>query len=340
MKPIRSAIPFLLLLGLLFCGGTAWPQGIQRPGPALVQIRGQVRYPSGAAARQGIMITIEDAAGGSVVAQLQTDSRGTFLINSIQRAVYTVTAHQPGYQDDSQRVELTTVPTAYVELTLVPLPGKAPPAGGPAPSQPTVSAAELALPAATRREFEKARQLVEQEHHPKQAIPHLREVVKKAPSFAEAYLLLGTAQMDLHHWNDAQTALEQAISLDDKASSAFLALGACYNEELKFSQAEKPLLQGLKLAPQSAMGHYELARAYWSQNRWQDAAPHAQKAVQLDPTLAPAYVVLGNVMLRERNAPGALKDFKEYLRLEPNGAMAASVADMVSKIEKALGSSK
>ena len=306
----------------------------------LVQFRGQVRYPSGVAARQLVMITIEDAASGSVIAQFQTDSHGAFETSSIRQGVYTVTAHQPGYRDDSQRVELTTVPTAYVELTLVPLPGNAPPAGGPAASPPTVSAAELALPEATRQEFEKARQLVMQEHHPKEAIPHLQKVVKEAPSFAEAYLLLGTAQMDLHHWKDAETALEQAVSLDHEAGSAFLALGACYNEEHKFSQAEKPLLQGLKLAPQSAVGHYELARAYWSQNRWQDAAPHAQKAVQLDPALAPAYVVLGNVMLRERDAPGALKAFKEYLRLEPKGAMAAPVSDFVSKIEKALGSSK
>lgn len=336
MKPIRSVIPILLLPGLLFCAGTSWPQGIQGGRTMPVQIRGQVRYSSGAAVRQEVMITIEDAGSGSIVAQLNTDSHGAFQVNSIPQAAYTVTVHQPGYRDDFQRVDLRTVTTAYVTLTLVPLKGNTPPAAG----QPTVSAAELALPAATRKEFEKARQLVMQEHQPKQAIPHLRKVVKEAPSFAEGYLLLGTAQMDLHHWSDAQKALEQAVSLDHKADSGFLALGACYNEEHKFSQAEKPLLQGLKLAPQSALGHYELARAYWGQNRWQDAAPHARKAVELQPALAPAYVVLGNVMLRERNAPGALKAFREYLRLEPEGAMAAPVKDMVSKIEKALGSSK
>jgi Tetratricopeptide repeat len=171
---------------------------------------------------------------GGVVAQFQTDNRGTFEISSIRQSVYTVTAHQPGYQDDSQRVELTTVPTAYVELTLVPLAGKSLLAGGPAASRPTVSAAELALPEATRQEFEKARELIDKEHNPKKAIPHLREVVKKAPSFAEAYLLLGTAQMDSHHWKDAQTALEQAVSLDHKAGSAFLALGTCYNGNTSF----------------------------------------------------------------------------------------------------------
>ncbi len=296
MKPIRSEIAFLLLAGLLLCAGTSWPQGIQGGRTMPVQIRGQVRYPSGAAVRQIVMITIEDAGSGSLVAQLQTDTHGTFQVNSIPQAAYTVTAHQPGYRDDSQQVDLRTITTAYVELTLVPLPANKVIGKGPASPGVTVSAAELALPEANRQRICKPANCSMEKKQRKKAIPHLRKVVQQVPSFAEAYLLLGTARMDLHRWKDAEKALEQAVSLDHKAGSAFLALGACYNQEHKFSQAEKPLLQGLRLAPQSATGHYELARAYWGQNRWQDAAPHVRKAVQLQPTLAPASVVLGNLM--------------------------------------------
>jgi hypothetical protein len=45
-------------------------------------------------------------------------------------------------------------------------------------------------------------------------------------------------------------------------------------------------------------------------------------------------------MLRERNARGALKEFKEYLHLEPKGEMAGPVRDVVSRIEKALSPSR
>ena len=340
MEPTRSVVPLLLLLGALFCAGPAHPQGAQRRGPAVIQIRGQVRYPSGAAARSGITITVEDFNGGSIIARLQTDDGGKFEIDGLHRSVYAVVAHEPGYQDDSQRIDLSTAPTVYITLTLTPLSANNAARKGPAPPGAAVSVAELALPASARKEFEKARELIEKEHNPKQGIPHLRKVVKEAPSFAAAYLLLGTAEMDLRHWKDAQPALEQAVSLDPKAAQALLALGTCYNEQHEFSEAEKPLLQGLKLAPKSAMGHYELAWTYWSQKRWQEAAPHALKAVQLAPALAPAYVVLGNVMLRERNAAGALKAYKEYLSLEPNGAMAAPVRDIIGRIGKAQGSSK
>jgi tetratricopeptide (TPR) repeat protein len=337
----RRFVIALTVLELIVCTGTGWVQiGAQETGPSLVQIRGLVRYSNGQAAEQGIMVTIEDLSHGGILARLQTDERGRFEIQQIPQAVYMVEIHQPGFRDVSQRVDLMTMPTAYVMLTLIPLPSKFQPASAPEGAGNKISAAELALPEGTRKEFEEAKALVENQHEPKKGIPHLEKVIKDAPSFVEAHLLLGTAQMDLGHWKDAQEVFQQTISLDDKSSQAYLALGTCYNEQHKFSEAEKPLLQGLELNPQAATGHYELARSYWERGRWQDAAPHAKKAVEVNPNFPPAHVMLGNVMLRERNAPGALKEFKEYLRLDPKGPLSAPVKDMVGKIEKALAASR
>jgi len=39
--------------------------------------------------------------------------------------------------------------------------------------------------------------------------------------------------------------------------------------------------------------------------------------------------------LQKRDTPGALKEFNEYLRLDPQGSMSGSVRAMVSKLEKA-----
>jgi hypothetical protein len=75
-------------------------------------------------------------------------------------------------------------------------------------------------------------------------------------------------------------------------------------------------------------------------NRWQDADPHAQKAVQLAPDIAEGHVLLGNILLRKQDAPGALREFKESLRLVPNGPLAEPTRQVVSKIEAALKSSK
>jgi hypothetical protein len=45
---------------------------------------------------------------------------------------------------------------------------------------------------------------------------------------------------------------------------------------------------------------------------------------------------MGNILLKKRDAEGALREFQEYLRLDPNGPMAAAVRDVVAKIQKAL----
>jgi Flp pilus assembly protein TadD len=83
------------------------------------------------------------------------------------------------------------------------------------------------------------------------------------------------------------------------------------------------------------MGHYELAKTYWALGRWQDAAPHAATAVEAMPDLAPPHVLLGNILLRQRDTEGALHQYREYLRLDPNGPMALGTREIVAKLENA-----
>jgi tetratricopeptide (TPR) repeat protein len=108
-----------------------------------------------------------------------------------------------------------------------------------------------------------------------------------------------------------------------------------FNQEKKYEEAEKALSHGLELSPDSIEGHYELAKTYRALGKWQEAEPHAQKTVSMNPNLAPVPVLLGNIALRKNDPQAALKEFKEYLRLDPNGALAAGVQPMVSRIEQA-----
>jgi len=112
-----------------------------------------------------------------------------------------------------------------------------------------------------------------------------------------------------------------------------MALGAMYNQQKRYDEAEKALTHGLQLNPDVAQGQYEISKTYWATGKWQDAEPHAQKAAELNPSMAPVHVLLGNIALRKQDSLDALKEFKEYLRLDPNGPMAGGVAQMIQKIE-------
>ena len=54
------------------------------------------------------------------------------------------------------------------------------------------------------------------------------------------------------------------------------------------------------------------------------------------PDAASPHALLGNILLREQDAQGALDEYHEYLRLEPFGSMAPAVRAVVEKLEKAL----
>jgi hypothetical protein len=43
---------------------------------------------------------------------------------------------------------------------------------------------------------------------------------------------------------------------------------------------------------------------------------------------------MGNILLQKRDIEGAIKEFNEYLRLDPRGPMNTSVRAMVSKLQK------
>ena len=89
----------------------------------------------------------------------------------------------------------------------------------------------------------------------------------------------------------------------------------------------------MELKSDVAQGQYELAKTYWATGKWQEAEPHAQKAVAIEPAMAPPHVLLGNIALRKQDPLGAVKEFQEYLRLDPKGPMAAGVSQMIQKIE-------
>ena len=97
------------------------------------------------------------------------------------------------------------------------------------------------------------------------------------------------------------------------------------------------LQKALTLNPDSPPAHVEMARSLWQQQRWQEAEPHVAKALTLNPDNASAHLLMGNIDLRKRDGQAALQQFQAYLKLDPQGALAPNVRDLVGKLEKALG---
>lgn len=48
------------------------------------------------------------------------------------------------------------------------------------------------------------------------------------------------------------------------------------------------------------------------------------------------HILMGNIDLKKGDSQGAINEFQAYLKLDPNGPAAASIRDMIPKIQMAM----
>jgi tetratricopeptide (TPR) repeat protein len=319
-----KSVPFLTI-GIMLTALVSFAQR-GNPNPNFAgntNITVQVRFKNGGMGPTGVAVTLE-GEGSGLVGSSQTDSQGRVSFHPPDAGYYVVSVRYPGYEEASERVDLTTNPQAYVTVELRPVPG------GNAPSSGTLAAN---VPANAAKEYRAGEKSLNEKKDADGAARHFQKATELYGNFSQAYLMLGLIYLDQKKFDEAANALQKTTELDAKSAAAYLALGATYNQEKKFDEAEKALTRGLELNPEAIGGHYEIAKSYLAMGRWQDAEPHAQKTVALNPNMASAHVLLGNIALKKQDPDAAVKEFKEYLRLDPQGPMAGGVTQMIQKIE-------
>lgn len=295
------------------------------------QINGQVRYADGGAPANNITVELTSFTGGGSI-QVQTDRNGKFSFQNLQATQINVSVRAPGYKEERQFVNLSTTPSQYLQFSL-----KSDGSGTARGAAPAVI--DLKVPAPARKEFDEANKAI-LSGKPETAIVHLEKAISLHPDFLEATLLLGTVYMDTKQWDKAENVLRRAIQINPKSTAAYFTLGEAFLQQKKYADAEKVIKDGLKIEERSWQGHYALGRLYWEQNDYVKAGREIAKTLQLKPDLAEAHLLGANILLRARKAEDALMEFKEYLRLEPDGKFAPQAKEMVAKIEKALAEQK
>lgn len=297
-------------------------------------IRGVVHYDDGRPADHVILRVRSDMIT-AYEAEISTDVQGKFDFDGLPNSTYHLTIEGQGFRPYDSFIDISMSKMAYEMITL--RLDKDPDAKPVPPEGPkgAVNARIAQIPQNARKEFDLGKQSMQTRDVPG-SIQHFQKAIDLYPSYAEAYQLLGVVNMETGKFVDAEPQLLKATELEPNLATAYFALGICRNQMAKYPEAETALSRGLELEPDSADGHYHIAEAYWNLGRWDDSEPHARKALALKPDLAPAHVLLGNSMLRKRDAPGALKEFQEYLRLDPQGIFANGTRAAVARLEKGL----
>jgi len=313
-------------LALLLLGATSIPSWAGL-------IRGQIQYDDQHPADHVIVRLRSDRIAFQT--ETETDIQGKFNFDGLPLSTFHLTIEGQGFVPVNRDIDITMSKIAYEQITLKldkDPESKPVPPGGPADQ---LSVRIIQIPSSARKEFEDGKISMEA-HDPAGSILHFQKAIELYPKYAEAYQLLGVTHMETGKLRDAEQELEKATQIEPNMSTAYFALGVCRNDMAKYADAEVVLARGLELDPKSPDGQYHIAEAYWNLGRWQESEQHAGKALALKSDFAPPHVLLGNSLLRKRDAPGALKEFKEYLRLAPQGEFAPATRAAVQRLEKGL----
>lgn len=299
--------------------------------PALAQqVQGQVRLSDVNAPAFNVPV---ECTGSICSGYTYTDRNGKFTWRFSNPGQVTITVAVPGYIFESRSVTLIDFNSSeYMFFVLKPDPKAPKPAGAATGAPPAI---DPKVPEPARKEYEAGLKEVNS-GKPEKAIPYLEKAISLYPDFLEAQLMLGTAYADAKQWDKAEKTLQRAIEINPKRIEAYVALGEAYRQQKKYAEAEKTLRTGVEIDDKSWAGHYTLARVYVDANTFTPAAPEIEKANQLRPDYAEGHLLAANIYLKTRNAEGALKEFQEYLRLDPKGKFAPQAQNAVTKLKEML----
>jgi TonB family protein len=124
----------------------------------------------------------------------------------------------------------------------------------------------------------------------------------------------------------AAEALRRAVKRDPSDAEAWRMLGVSLGQSGDVKEARKAFEKVLKLRPASPDARAEFAYTLLLVGKERDARREAERALKLDPAHATARYVLTALKLRSGKAEAALKDAEALLRLKPEFPAAAALA--------------
>ncbi len=197
-----------------------------------------------------------------------------------------------------------------------------------------VSAADANAPKAARKDFDKARDLLD---HGKaeEAKKLLQKAVEACPQFAGAWVLLGHADMALNLVDDGRGAYQKAISADPNYVPPYVFLAQVAVVQQKWDDAVQFAQQAIGLDDQNfPAAYFYLAGAKYNLAKAEDALDVATKGIAADHanTTPRLHLLAGQIYSLQGESAKAAEQFRTYLELAPNAPDAAQVRSQLDSL--------
>jgi tetratricopeptide (TPR) repeat protein len=278
-----------------------------------------------------VSVELMDAMGsGAALNRRETDDNGTVEFQTLS-GVHQVRITGPGIQPYEGEVDVTPAEMTHMERIRVRRAATSDttaPSGVAAP----VPAVRLHIPEAARKAFEKG---MEAMHGQKweQGRTQFESAIKEYPDYDEAYLNLGVVQGQLKDVEGARRSFSKAVELNPDFAEANRNLARILLAEHNNDEALRLLKRSLGTEPNNAWALLNAAYLELQAKSFEQALADAQHVHQLaHENLANAHMVAGYAAQAMAQPEVAEKEFRLYLKEDPDGPNSKRAREAVAKL--------
>jgi tetratricopeptide (TPR) repeat protein len=179
---------------------------------------------------------------------------------------------------------------------------------------------------------------------PAAAIAEYEKEVPFSPDFDPLFLNMGVAYTQIGDDAKALAAFDKSATLNPTKPEPLMQMASIYDKQR--DQAKTP--EDKKAAGAKSDEMYDRIKAIdpknaailffnvgakaKNENRSKDAVQAFRKSVEIDPTYAPAHKELGYALVGTQDFSGAIKQFEEYLKLNPQAPDAKDIKQTIAAL--------
>jgi tetratricopeptide (TPR) repeat protein len=278
----------------------------------------------------GVTVTLL-TSNGQLVSVRPVDTAGHFEIEDLDKIDYRMVVTARGFRTAEVDADLRySSGNLVMSVQLTPESKQQPNKGA------VTSVAELRVPAAARKKYEKGSRAF-QKHHYSVAQNYFEQATRDYPCYARAQVDLATVLIIRKTKSaEAEESLRKAIQCDATFLDAYIELAQLLNAKGQYPQSVKILRQGMEHSPDAWQFHFQLGIANYGMKNYSEAEKELGEVSQLNKTPPPTlYVKLADVYLKESKYPEAYREMEKYLRKDPEGQFAPKIRTIMKEMKAA-----
>ncbi|HET8923369.1 MAG TPA: carboxypeptidase regulatory-like domain-containing protein [Candidatus Acidoferrum sp.] len=262
-----------------------------------------------------------------IVSEEFTGSDGRVLFSGISPVgAYTIRASRQGYEPGEADVDVRTGGGMVYNVDIPLLPQKQERKGA---SGGNIAAEDLRIPENARKEFERGRRLLNEKKDADGSITAFQRAIQLYPGYADAYFLMGMAQMQIKAAPGAEASLHKAIALDAHRTAPYYPLAMLLFGQRRLSEEHELLLQAQKQDAADWRWPFELARCEAQEGRWDAALQYGIEAGKNANAPTRVHLLLADIYANASRPREAVAELELFAKLDPQSTYMERVREVL-----------